>query len=197
MKQQAPTRFPLHEIIAERWSPVGFATRPVEAEKLGSLLEAARWAPSSYNEQPWCFIVATRGTPATLERLQSCLVEGNAWARQAPVLMLSVARTRFSRNSKQNRHAGHDVGLAAASLVLQAQALGLFTHQMAGFDAEKASTLFGIPSDCEPMAMIAVGYRAEPSKIPEDLKAREAQPRTRRPLEEFVFGERWGTPYAL
>lgn len=193
MKKTSTTAYPIHPLLAERWSPVAFADRGVDAETLGSLLEAARWAPSSYNEQPWRFLVGTRAADARgFERLADCLVEGNAWARRAPVLILSVASLAFERNGKPNRHALHDVGLAAQNLSVQAEALGLSTHQMAGFDAERARTSCGIPEGFEPVAMIAVGYRAEGDAVPEALRAREAAARSRRALEEVAMGAAWG-----
>jgi len=193
MEKPAQTGFPIHELLRRRWSPRAFSDRPVEPQKLRSLLEAARWAPSSYNEQPWAYLVATREDPEEHARMLSVLVEGNmAWAQRAPVLMLSLARLHFERNGKPNRHAFHDVGLATAQLVTQATALGLVVHQMAGFHAEKARELFGIPEDWEPVAAIALGYPGEPESLPESLRQREFAPRTRKPLEQFIFTGRWG-----
>ncbi len=190
---ETPQRVAVHELIRERWSPRAFADRPVADEVLRSLLEAARWAPSSLNEQPWSFIVAPRGDGPAYERLLSTLAEGNArWARRAPVLILSVAKQNFDRNGNPNRHAFHDLGLAVANLVFQATALGLGVHQMAGFDAEKARGLFEIPPGHEPCAVIALGYLGTPESLPEPLRARERAPRRRKPLEEFVFRGRWG-----
>lgn len=194
MDKSPDTRFPIHPLIAERWSPRAFADRALDDATLGSLLEAARWAPSCFNEQPWRFLVATRDDAEGFERLGSCLVEANGWAKSASVLMLSVARTTFERNDKENRHAWHDVGLAAENLVLQAQALGLATHQMAGFDAARAREVLGIPDGFEPVAMIAVGYRAEPESLPAKLAEREVAPRERRPLGAIAFGAGWETP---
>jgi nitroreductase len=191
----AATRFPIEALLAERWSPRAFQQRAVEQEKLGSLLEAARLAPSCFNDQPWSFFVATRDERERFERLASCLVETNrAWAEKAPVLMLSVARKTFRQNGKPNRHAGHDVGLAVGGMLVQAQALGLSVHQMAGFDAQRARELLGIPDDHEPMAMTAVGYRGEPDALPDKLRERELAPRERRPLAEIAFGARFGEP---
>ena len=132
------------------------------------------------------------------DRLLSCLVEGNIpWAKNAPVLMLSVAALEFSRNGTTNRHAQHDVGLANENLVLQAQALGLVVHQMAGFDPQKARTLFDIPAGHDPLAMLAVGYQANPSDVPESLQAREQAPRSRKPLSQMVFTGKWGESSSL
>jgi nitroreductase len=158
-----------------------------------SLLEAARWAASSYNEQPWHFIVATKEDPAEFERLLGCLVPGNAqWAKDAPVLMLSVAKLRYDADGTPNRHAFHDVGQATANLVLQATSLGLAAHQMGGLDAARAREEFSIPEGYEPVVAIAVGYPGDPDRLPDGLRARERAPRTRRELAEFVFAGRWG-----
>jgi len=193
MQKLAETRYPIHELLRERWSPRAFADRMVEPEKLRSLLEAARWAPSSFNEQPWSFIVATKQHPDEYERLLSCLVEGNVrWAQHAPVLMLSVARLAFERNQKPNRHAFHDVGLAVENLVIQATALGLAVHQMAGFHVDKARELFSIPDGHEPVAALVLGFPGDPAGLPEDLREREVAPRIRKPLESFVFSGQWG-----
>jgi len=193
MRKLAETLYPIHELLRERWSPRAFADRMVEPEELRSLLEAARWAPSSFNEQPWSFIVATKEHPGEYERLLSCLVEGNIrWAQHAPVLMLSVAKLAFERNQKPNRHAFHDVGLAVENLVIQGMALGLFVHQMAGFHADKARELYGIPEGHEPVAAMAIGYLDDPGRLPDDLREREVAPRFRKPLESFVFSGQWG-----
>ncbi len=193
MQKLAKTEFPIHDLLRRRWSPRAFSDRPVEPEKLCSLLEAARWAPSSYNEQPWAYLVATQDDPSEYARLLSVLAEGNvAWARRAPVLMLSLAKLNFERNGKPNRHAFHDVGLATANLVAQATAMGLVAHQMAGFSVEKARQLFSVPTGWEPVAAIALGYPGEADSLPESLRDRELAPRSRKPLEEFVFAGRWG-----
>ena len=193
MEKPAPTNHPIHDLLRQRWSPRAFAPRPVEREKLLSLLEAARWAPSSFNEQPWSFIVATREASAEFEQLLSCLAEFNqGWAKAAPVLMLSVAKLEFSRNNKPNRHAFHDVGLAAENLVLQAVALGLVAHQMAGFDGAKAREVFAIPTGFEPVAAIAVGYQGDATTLPEKMRQGEMAPRERKPMADFVFTGRWG-----
>lgn len=187
------TETPIHELIAERRSTLAFSERAVAGEDLRSLLEAARWAASSFNEQPWHFIVATRDEPEEFERLLGCLASSNAqWARRAPVLMLSVAKLAYDKGGAANRHALHDVGQAAASLSIQATALGLSVHQMGGFDAARASAEFSIPEGFEPVAALAIGYPGDPEELPEALRARERAPRTRRELREFVFAGTWG-----
>jgi nitroreductase len=199
MEKPAQTKYPIEHLIARRWSPRAFEDRPVEPEKLKSLFEAARWAPSSNNEQPWRFLAATKeANQADYDRLFSCLFEGNAkWVFRAPVLILSVASLLFEDDGKPNRHAMHDTGMAVENLVLQATALGLQAHQMAGYDVEKARKECQIPSAFEPVAMIAVGYHGDPAILPDYLREREFKPRERQPIEDFVFSARWSQPSPL
>ncbi len=195
----AETQYQIEQLLKQRWSPLAFSEQNVEPEQLGSLLEAARWAASSYNEQPWSFILATKENPAEFERLLSCLAEGNqVWAKNAPVLMISVARLHFEKNGKENRHAFHDVGQAVSNLAVQATALGLYVHQMAGFDVPKARELYGIPEGYEAVTAIALGYGAEVETLPENLQQRELAPRVRKPLASFTFTGSWGqtAPFA-
>ena len=193
MARERDTAHPIHELLRRRWSPRAFSDRPVERDKLLSILEAARWAPSSNNEQPWHFFVATKDAPDEYARLLSCLVERNqSWARAAPVLMLSVASTVFSRNGKPNRHALHDVGQAVANLTTQATALDLYVHQMAGFDAEAARQTFSLPATTEPVAALALGYLGDAATLPEDLRQREVVLSARKPISDFVFTGSWG-----
>ncbi len=197
MEKPAETGFPIHELLARRWSPRAFLEKSVSLDVLGGLFEAARWAPSCFNEQPARFVVARKEDREAFGRLASCLVDGNAWAKQAPVLVLSVTRLHFTRNDKPNRYAFHDVGLAAENLVIQAESMGLRVHQMAGFDQERAREVLGIPDGHDPVAMIAIGYPGEPDALPDALAERERAPRTRRPLSETVFTGRYGTPLQL
>jgi nitroreductase len=177
----------LHELLSRRWSPRAFSPRPVESAKLLQLFEAARWAPSSYNAQPWAFIVATREDAEGYNRLLSTLVDVNRqWARQAAVLILAVAKLDFDHVARPNRHAFYDLGQAVANLTVQATALDLQIHQMGGFDARSASELLAIPAGYEPVAVLALGYQAE---LPEGRAAR-----TRKPLADFVFSGSWGRP---
>ena len=195
MDKPAETQFPIHDLLRRRWSPRAYSEQMVEIEKLQSLFEAARWAPSSNNEQPWHFIVGTKADPAAYDRLFACLMEGNKkWVFRAPVLMLSVARPNFEDEGTPNRHAWHDTGMAALSLCLQATAMGLIVHQMAGFDIEKARTDLDIPADHEPVAMIAVGYPGDPAELPDYLRERELKPRERKSVREFVAVGRWNAP---
>jgi nitroreductase len=193
MNKPADTQFPLHDLLTQRWSPRAFSEQAVGRDQLHVLLEAARWAPSSSNEQPWRFIVATKEAPEDYDRLLACLLEGNRkWAHRAPVLILSVARMDFEEDSRPNRHAFHDVGVATENLLLQVSALGLVAHPMAGFDIEKARDDLRIPSGYEPVAMIAVGYPGELSVLPDYLQQRELKPRERKPLTEIAFSGQWG-----
>jgi nitroreductase len=191
MEKSADTQYPIHDLMRQRWSPRAFDDRPIELDKLRSLFEAARWAPSSNNEQPWRFLVATKEKKAEYDRLFNCLVEGNQqWALHAPMLVLSVAKLQFEDGSP-NRHAFHDTGMAAENLVLQATAFGLVAHQMAGFRIDQARVDCQIPEGYEPLAMIAVGYPGDPAQLSDRLRAREGQPRVRKALTEFVYSATW------
>jgi nitroreductase len=194
----AAAQYPLHELIVRRWSPRAFADRSVEPATLARLFEAARWAPSSYNGQPWRFIVATRENQAEFQRMLGCLVEGNQnWAKKAPVLILSVAKLNFDHDGTLNRHAFHDVGQAAAYFTFQATALGLYVHQMAGIYPDRARETYGIPEGFEAVAGIALGYLGDPETLPEPMRGRELAPSQRQPLEAMVFGGRWGEKFPL
>ena len=195
---KAPAEHPIHDLIAARWSPYGFDSCPVKEEDLTALFEAARWAPSSFNEQPWSYIVARQSQEEGFQRLLSCLVEGNqAWAKAAPVLVLSVVKLRFERNGKINRAAIHDLGLATAGLVLAATARQLFVHQMVGIVPEKARQLYHVPEGYDPFTAIAIGYRAAPERIPEEMRQRDRARRGRKPIRDFVFQDSWGNPSDL
>jgi nitroreductase len=184
---------PVHELITKRWSPYSFDNRSVTDEDLRSLFEAARWAPSSYNEQPWNYIVAKKENPEEFQRLLSCLVDGNqVWAKAAPVLALGIAKLRFARNDQPNRAAIHDLGLAAGNLVVEATARGLWVHQMIGILPDKAREIYAIPEGYEPLTGIAIGYAGDPKALPEGLRERDLARRPRKPLKEFVFGQTWG-----
>jgi nitroreductase len=193
MLKPADTSSPVHDLIRHRWSPRAFADTPVQPEVLRSLFEAARWAPSSNNEQPWAYIVATKDDAENYARMLGVLVQFNAsWAGNAPVLALSVAHLKTQRDDKPNRVALHDVGSASAQLTMEASARGLQVHQMAGFDASKARQAFAIPPDWEPVAAMAIGYPGHPDSLPEKLRDRELAPRMRKPLEQFVMTGTWG-----
>jgi nitroreductase len=198
MTMRAETDHPVHELIAARWSPYAFADRPVAKEDLVSLFEAARWAPSSYNEQPWSYLVATKDDPEAFARLLSCLVEGNqAWAKAAPVLAVGCTRLTFVRNGKPNAAALHDLGLASGNLCLEATARGLAVHQMIGILPDRVRELYQVPEGVQPLTGLAIGYPGDANALPEPLRARDAARRPRRPLAEFVHGDRWGEAAAV
>jgi nitroreductase len=187
----APDVLPgIHDLLARRWSPRTFSPRAVEPAKLAQLFEAARWSPSSYNAQPWAFIVARREEVEGYERLLSTLVEPNRrWAQQAPVLILGVAKLDFDHVPQPNRHALYDLGQAVANLIVQATSLDLYVHQMAGFDPHLARELFAIPAGFEPVVVFALGYQEGEPPAPAG--------RTRKAVSDFVYSGSWGRPAAL
>lgn len=195
--QKLPTTAaPLQDLIRRRWSPLGFdRERDIDRATLLSILEAARWAASSFNLQPWRFIVAPRQNPVEFQKILSVLKEGNqTWARDAAVLMIAVAQ-RHQQPDAPNRHAAHDLGLAISQLVLQALDRGVYVHQMGGFFPDKARALYGIPDEFEAFTAIALGYRAASlDHLAEAQRAREAAPRQRQALSEMAFNGAWGQP---
>lgn len=182
----ANTGFPVSDLIQNRWSPLAFSNDPIGEDVVSSLLEAARWAPSSFNEQPWSYVVGYKGDE-THAKLSDCLAEGNAWAKEVPVLMLSVSKSFFDHKHRPNRHSMHDTGMASALLVLQATAMDLASHQMAGFDLERARAHFSISEDYEPGSMIAIGKMGERSLLADDLREREEAPRQRKNFEDMLW----------
>lgn len=195
LEKKAITQAPIHDLIARRWSGRAYdPERTVEGETLLSLLEAARWAPSCYGNQPWRFLIWNRHRDGEdWRRAFECLSEGNrSWAGNAALLMLAAADGVFTHNGRPNRWGQYDTGAASENLCLQAAALGLMAHQMGGFDADGLRSAFAIPERVTPMAMIALGYALPEDRIPESLREREYAPRARRPLEELCFSRRWG-----
>ncbi len=194
-KPPKQTDYPVHELIASRWSGRAFADRDVEESKIKSLFEAARWASSSYNEQPWHFIITRKGE-SSHEKLFNTLMSGNqAWAGEAPILILTIAKVTLSRNEKPNNYARHDLGLAMGQFSLQATELGLNLHQMAGFDKTAAKELFNLPETFEPVTVVALGYLGDPKTLPENYQKSEQAKQTRKKIGEFVFQGEWGNPY--
>jgi len=195
MNKTPDTQYPIHALLQKRWSPRAFSGKTVSTEALGSLFEAARWAASCYNEQPWRYIVARKEDAEEYDRLMSCLVEGNqAWAIQAPVLMLAVTKKTFTFNDKPNAHARHDLGLATAGMMLQAAALDLYMHAMGGILPERAVELYRVPDDFQVATGIALGYLGDPDSLAEPMKTTELEARVRKPLEEIVFASSWEKP---
>jgi len=197
MQKPAITQAPIHDIIANRWSPRAYdANKAVSQKQIISLLEAARWAPSCFGDEPWRFVVWDKNQDETAwEKAYDCIVPGNkTWAKDAPVLILICADTLFSHNQKPNRWANYDTGAAAVSLCLQATSMGLVTHQMGGFDGEKTHAAFGIPEQIEMMSMLAVGYAADADTLSDEFKERALAPRKRRPLGELFYDGVWNQP---
>jgi nitroreductase len=196
MEKIANTDHPINDFLSKRWSPRAFSTEPVEIEKLLSLFEAARWSPSGGNSQPWSFILTTQQNSAAYAKLLGTLGERNQmWAKNAPVLVLTIAR-RENEPGKPNPWAVYDLGQSVAHLSVQASAVGLSVHQMAGFDRKKAAELFNLPEGYDAVTVIAIGYLGDPDMLPEGLREREIAPRTRKPLSEFVFDGAWEVPLA-
>jgi len=193
----ASTQVGVHDLIARRWSCRAFdASKPVSREQIVALLEAARWAPSCFGDEPWRFIVWDRNSDeAAWQKAFACLGEWNQnWVKNAPVLMLSTAYSLFRKNGTPNRWGQHDTGAASENLCLQAVASGLMAHQMGGFDEEKTRLAFNIPKEFALMAMIAVGYQGEPEVLNDELKGLELAARVRTPLGEHFFEGDWGVP---
>lgn len=186
------TSFPLHPLLSRRRSTRSFSARPVEPAKLLSVLEAARWAPSASNSQPWRFVVATVDNPDLYQRMGSLLADANRlWASKAPVLILTAARVADENGRQLHKFAYHDVGQATAQLTVQATSLGLSVHQMGGFDAVKAKQDLNIPEEFEPVVVLALGYEGSIESLPGVLQERETAPRIRKPLPELVFERSW------
>jgi nitroreductase len=197
MQKTASTAVPINNIIANRWSPRAFdPSKPVSQEQITTLLEAARWSPSCFGDEPWRFIVWDKNTDAANWQLAfNCLAPSNqTWVKNAPVLMLICADSLFGHNQKENRWGQYDTGAAAENLCLQASSMGLMAHQMGGFDADAAREAFKIPAQITPMAMLTVGYVGDANDLPEELKTRELAARKRKPLGEVFFTGTWGKP---
>lgn len=191
----AATAVSIHDLLNRRWSGRAFdASKPVSREQILSLLEAARWAPSCFGDEPWRYIVWDKHSdPVAWEKAFACLGEWNQdWVKNAPVLLLAMANSQFRKNGKPNAWGQYDTGAASENLCLQAVALGLMAHQMGGFDADAARQAFDIPEQFTCMAMIAVGYQTEETVLNDELKQLEVAPRNRSALEENFFEGQWG-----
>ena len=197
MQKTASTSVPINEIIANRWSPRAFdASKPVSQAQIIALLEAARWAPSCFGDEPWRFIVWDKNTDAVSWQLAfDCLASSNqTWVKNVPVLMLICADSLFGHNQKENRWGQYDTGAAAENLCLQASSMGLMAHQMGGFNVDAVRKAFKIPAQITPMAMLAVGYEGDANDLPDEQKTRELAARKRKPLGELFFTNTWGKP---
>jgi nitroreductase len=193
-KKPAPAAVPIHDLLAHRWSPRSFEPRSIPPQELKCLFEAARWAASSYNAQPWSYIVATKDDPENFQKVLSTFVEFNQnWAKGAAAVALSVAAHKMPHDGSTNRHAFHDVGAASATLALEAASHGMQVHQMAGILPDKAREVFGIPENFEAVAGFAIGYPGDPLALPEGrLRDQETGARQRKPVTDFVFTGKWG-----
>jgi nitroreductase len=194
MQKPAITQQAIHELLANRWSGRAYdAGKAVSQEQVISLLEAARWAPSCFGDQPWRYVFCNKAdNMQAWQAAFDCLVPGNqGWAVNAPVLLLICADTLFGHNDKPNKWAAYDTGAATENLCLQATALGLMAHQMGGFDADKARATFKVPERYQILAMVTVGYQAAVESLSGEVKERELAARSRKPLEELFFNGVW------
>jgi len=182
----APTNQPILDAIKNRWSPLAFADNPVSEKEVNILLESASWSSSAYNEQPWQYAVGYRGDDIYV-KIAETLVDGNAWARTVPVLLMSISKTYFEHGHRPNRHYGHDTGAANQLMHIQATSMGLYIHQMSGFDTEKARELLNIDDEHDPITIIAVGYPGDPSDLSPEMRERQEAVRQRKPLDEMLW----------
>ena len=188
----AKTNFPIHSLIAQRWSARAFSTKSVEKTKLLSILEAARWAPSSRNEQPWRYIVFTNNNPEKLNMARSVLLEINNYAKRAPILICAITKKYYTDNGIYNKLHFHDLGAANENMFLESFNQGLIMHEMGGFDREKARKVLGIPDVFEIGVMIAIGYQDSHDILPERYREKAFSPRERKSLSEIAFLEQLG-----
>lgn len=197
MKKPATTAIPINETIANRWSGRAYnPNKPVTDEEVLALLEAARWAPSCYGDQPWRFVVCNKAkSQQTWQKAFDTLAESNqAWAKNAPLLVLVCSNTLFRHNGKPNRWAAYDTGAAAENMCLQATALRLVAHQMGGFSVDAARAAFSVPEQFELMAMVAIGHGDTLESLPDDLRERQLAPRQRMTIGELFFDGTWEMP---
>jgi nitroreductase len=200
MKKPAITQVDIHPLLAERWSSRAYdASKSITREQIIALLEAARWAPSCYGDQPWRFVVWDKAEDADgWQQALACLVPGNqSWVKDGSLLMLITADSLFKHNGKTNRWGQYDTGAAAENLCLQAEAMGLSAHQMGGFDVDKARALASVPEQYSLMAMLSVGHPAKLESLSEELKQRETAPRKRRDLNELFYAGGWGKAFEI
>ena len=194
--KRATTSADIHELITSRWSSRAFDSRPIEPAAWRQLFEAARWAPSSANEQPWRFVLIARENTAEFSAATGCLNAGNQrWAPAAAALVVTAVNRTLTKSGAPNRWAWHDMGQAIANFAFQATALGLVVHQMAGFDVDAVRAAVGMPTEFEPVTIVAVGYPGDPDLLAEPDRVRELEPRKRHPLNAFVFAGRWGRAF--
>jgi nitroreductase len=197
LQKPAKTTFDINEPAKNRWSPRAFDKRPVEKEKMQRLFEAARLSPSASNEQPWHFMIGMHGDP-TWNKIFELLAPGNkVWNENMPVLLLCIGREVTLKNQSEYAWYAYDCGQSVAHLSIEAMNQGLMVHQMAGFDAEKAVSVFDLPAHYKPLTAIAIGYAGDPEQLPENLKERELAERTRKEFDSFVFSDTFGKSSGL
>lgn len=192
MEKPAETQLDIHPLLKKRWSPRSFTSQKVENDSLARIFEAARWAPSSFNDQPWRFIVGRKGDQ-TWEMILDTLVEFNRkWASLAPVLVLNVGKKISTKTNKPNRVFQYDVGQGVAHLTFQVMQEGLFMHQMGGLDTAKAAQIFHVPEDYQVLTAMAIGHKGQPDLLEEDFEAMEKTHRDRLPATDLVFEGKFG-----
>jgi nitroreductase len=200
MEKPAQTMYPILDLLTQRWTIRAFSDRLIEPEKLRRLFEAVRWAPSSFNEQPWRFIIATKDQPMEFNKMVSCLKDKNQrWVRSggAPFLMLALSKKTFTRNGSPNRAHIHDIGLAMGNFVIQATAMNLFVCQLQGIHLQRVIEVYDVPEDFEPAIGCVAGYAGEISRLPKEFHDREMRPRTRKDFKDFVFEGKFGKSVKL
>jgi len=188
----ASVDYPVHELICARWSARAFSDQQIEEEVIKTCVEAARWAPSSMNEQPWKYLVTQKHKEGDYQKIWECLNQGNKpWTQKAQVLIVVLAEKNIKSTGMQNAYALHDVGAANMNLLLQATSMGLLGHMMGGFHAENLIQALGIPDHLMPVLIMALGYPDKPDVLEEPFYTREITPRTRKPLENSLIWDSW------
>lgn len=185
----------LLELLERRWSPRSFSDEKIPPEIIVKIFDAGRTMMSSFNEQPWRIILASKDD-AHYNKLFECLVEFNQqWVKTAPCLGVVLGKKHFTKKDKLNRHRFYDSGAFMAASTLRATSLGLFVHQMAGFSPEKVTEKLNVPEEFEPLTMFVIGKKAAPEQLPEDLQKQECENSDRNEVDEFLFGEQWDVSY--
>ena len=197
MKKTAPAKYAIHPLLAERWSPRAYSSKEIPVEKIQRLFEAARWAPSSSNDQEWRFIIGFKGDD-THQKIFDTLVEFNQlWAGEAHMLVLVCGQSISKKTGKPSQVFSYDVGQAVAMLSIQATHEGLFVHQMGGYDKSKAKELFELPESVEPLVVMSIGYSGEAKELHPNLQPMEKAERVRNNFDTFVFTNKFGEPTSL
>lgn len=188
LKKENPVDYKVLDVIKKRWSPRAFAQKDIPKKDILTMLEAARWTASAFNEQPWRFIVASKSDSQKYAKLLACLRKGNqGWAANAAVLMLAITKTTFSNTNGENKLARYDLGQAVSALVLQANELNIYSHQMAGIYADKVREAYNLADDYEAVTAIALGYLGDIEQLPEDLQEKEKSKRIRKSIAELII----------